>query len=80
MHLIKKMFLKGVAGGGWETKTRRRDLVISSIEDSIKAKTSHFPSAEWVLQPRPTPPKGRDPSAWNRLKDQSFGRKNILHR
>ncbi|KAJ7317659.1 hypothetical protein JRQ81_003821, partial [Phrynocephalus forsythii] len=42
------------------------------VEDSIKAKPPNSPRAEWVLQPRPTPPKGRDPNAWNRLKDQSF--------
>ncbi|XP_048343554.1 LOW QUALITY PROTEIN: prolow-density lipoprotein receptor-related protein 1 [Sphaerodactylus townsendi] len=40
------------------------------VEDSIKAKPPNSPSAAWVLQPRPTPPNGRDPNAWNRLKDQ----------
>ncbi|KAF7240377.1 Low-density lipoprotein receptor-related protein 1 [Varanus komodoensis] len=45
------------------------------VEDTIKVKPPNSPRAEWVLQPRPTPPKGRDPNAWNRLKDQSFAPK-----
>ncbi|KAM3845339.1 prolow-density lipoprotein receptor-related protein 1 [Vipera latastei] len=45
------------------------------VEDAIKVKPPNSPRAEWVLQPRPTPPKGRDPNAWNRLKDQSFAPK-----